>query len=236
MKSAELKVFMFIAAVVFGILISLNFSMRNDTEISLIDYQDFYEEKARLYSQIKFLKRQNEELDEKIANYQKIADENEKTDDILKEDFQSNQRLLGTESAKGEGVIIKLEDGELDSGNGFDSFIRKQKTIHDNDINELLNDIKIAGAQGIAINDRRLIYNTSVYCAGQFLVIDRFKTPAPFYIKIIGDSKFIETSLLSEDSTLKKLMGRGIKVDIKIEKNIIIPAYNNKINYDNIKN
>ena len=126
---------------------------------------------------------------------------------------------------EGEGVIITLEDGEEQKGQEIDSFIRRQRTIHDNDVNELLNDIKGAGAQAISINDERIIYNTSVYCAGQFLKIDKnIKTPAPFEIKIIGEKERLEAELLSDQSTLERLKNRGIKINFKTVDNIKIKA------------
>lgn len=237
MRNTEINFFMFIAAIVFGVLISINLNIGKVNEkMTLTEYQQSYEDRTKLISEIKFLKDQNSDLNSKILEYKKTEFESKEASDILKEELLNNKMLLGTESVQGEGLIIKLEDGDTENnGQVVDSFIRKQRTIHDNDITELLNDIKLAGAQAISINNRRVIYNTSVYCAGQFLVIDGFKTPTPFYIKLIGDPKLIEASLISENSTLKKLMNRGIKINLKIENSIKIPKYTTYINYSNIE-
>lgn len=239
MRNTEADFFMFIAAIVLGLLISLNIDITNTPKkdfMTIEEYQDAYEKKASLYSDISALDKEKKVLEKKIEKH-KDAKEDEKisSGENIEKDLQENKNKLGLEDVKGEGIIIELEDGgKAFEGEIVDSFIQKQRTIHDNDMNELLNDIRSAGGEAISINNQRLIYNSSVYCAGQFLVIDGVKTPAPFVIKIIGDSTILQTRLLGEESSLKKMINREIKVQVLQEDQVYIKAYGGNIELNNI--
>lgn len=227
MKNSEMNLFMFVAAVVLGILVSINLGLINSEEkkISIEEYQDAYEKRTKLLSEISNLEKKTKYLEEKILEYSSDKSSDKKID-ILEKDLENNKNMLGFTDVKGEGIILTLADGEDMEGEFVDSFIRRQRTIHDNDVNELLNDIRVAGAQAISINNERITYNSSVYCAGQFLKIDKtIKTPAPFQIKIIGNKEKLERELLSGESTLKRLKNRGIKVELEVLENIQIDAY-----------
>ncbi|MGL4761548.1 MAG: DUF881 domain-containing protein [Sarcina sp.] len=233
MKNKEINIFMFIAAIIFGVLISINIGVVNEEKkgMSMQAYQDAYEKRTRLRAEIDGLEKKGKDVQKKIDKYEKNDEANDSKSDVLKDELLRNKNLLGITEVEGEGVIIKLEDGKGLEGEVADGFIEKQRTIHDNDINELLNDIKLAKAEAISINDKRIIYNTSVYCAAQFLKIDNINVPAPFYIKIIGDKEMLNANLMSEEKTLKKLMNRGIKVEIQIYDKIKIPPYTGGFNY-----
>ncbi|MGL4655307.1 MAG: DUF881 domain-containing protein [Sarcina sp.] len=225
MKNSEMNFFMFIAAIILGVLVSINLGLVNeDKKISIEEYQDAYETRTKLLSEINVLEKEKKNLEEKILKYDEDKSDSEKRK-IVEQDLENNKNLLGVTDVEGEGIIITLEDGAIKDDEFVDSFIRKQRTIHDNDINELLNDIRKAGAQAISINDQRINYNTGVLCAGQFLNIDGIvKTPTPFKIKIIGDKKRLETDILSAENTLKRLINRGIIVTVEDLDNLKIKS------------
>ncbi|MGL4451471.1 MAG: DUF881 domain-containing protein [Sarcina sp.] len=217
MKNSEINLFMFIAAIIFGVLVSINLGIVNggNRKISIEEYQDAYEKRTKLLSEINILEKETKNLKAKVLELENNLSYSKKIE-IIEKELEINKNLLGLTDVKGEGVILILEDGQEEKDEFVDSFIRRQRTIHDNDINELLNDIRSAGAQAISINDERINYNSSVYCAGQFLKIDKIvKTPAPFNIKIIGNQEKLKQELLSGESTLKRLGNRGIKVKME---------------------
>ena len=231
------KILILILAIMSGFIVAMSLKISKSSEvIGLGEYEELYEERTRILSKIGMLEKENKDLDEKISIYENGKTDEDKTAKIIEEELKKNRMIIGEDETVGEGIIIKLQDGfkSLDNKE-VDSFIRKQRTIHNNDIVDILNDIKIAGGEAISINNRRITLNSSVYCAGQFLVIDGFKTPSPFYIKVIGDSKMLEASLISDNSSIKKLINREIKININREENIRITQYTGLINYANIK-
>ena len=231
------KILILILAVISGFIVSMGFNINRRGEvIGVNEYEELYEERTKILSKIGVLERENKELNEKIDVYEDGKSDEDETARIIEEELKVNRMLIGEDKVAGEGVIIKLEDGFKTLNNKqIDSFIRRQRTIHNNDIVDILNDIKIAGGEAISINDRRIILKSSVYCAGQFLVIDGYKTPSPFYIKVLGDSEMLEESLMADNSSIKKLINREIKIDINREKNIKITEFTGKIDYTNIK-
>ncbi|WP_297434999.1 DUF881 domain-containing protein [uncultured Clostridium sp.] len=231
------KILILILAVISGFIVSMGFNINRRGEvIGVNEYEELYEERTKILSKIGVLERENKELNEKIDVYEEGKSDEDETARIIEEELKINRMLIGEDKVAGEGVIIKLEDGFKTLNNKqIDSFIRRQRTIHNNDIVDILNDIKIAGGEAISINDRRIILKSSVYCAGQFLVIDGYKTPSPFYIKVLGDSEMLEESLMADNSSIKKLINREIKIDINREKNIKITEFTGKIDYTNIK-
>ena len=231
------KILILILAVISGFIVSMGFNINRRGEvIGVNEYEELYEERTKILSKIGGLERENKELNEKIDVYEDGKSDEDETARIIEEELKVNRMLIGEDKVAGEGVIIKLEDGFKTLNNKqIDSFIRRQRTIHNNDIVDILNDIKIAGGEAISINDRRIILKSSVYCAGQFLVIDGYKTPSPFYIKVLGDSEILEERLMADNSSIKKLINREIKIDINREKNIKITEFTGKIDYTNIK-
>ncbi len=239
MRNTEANFFIFIAAIMLGLLISLNINITKFPKkvvLSVKEYQDAYEERARLQSDLIALKKEKESLLEKKDKNIKSNTENELEVDSLIDELEANNNILGVNDVQGEGLIVTLEDGnKAFESEVVDSFIQMQRTIHDNDMTEVLNDIKYAGAEAISINDHRVIFNSSVYCGGQFLIINGVKTPAPFRVKMIGDIETIKTRLLASDGALAKMKTRGIQVSIEEEKNLKISSYIKNINYNNIK-
>lgn len=201
------KKFLFMIFIMFVIV----FVIKNDDFINFnLVQSNFDKEKEDLISEINFLKDENKKIIKILKNEEKIEKE---------------ELLFGNISVEGEGIIIKLKDGDISKE--LDKFIRNKRTIHNSDIVQLLNELRILGAQAISINERRIIYNSSVYCAGQFLVVDGIKTPAPFEIKVIGDLKNIDKNLMLEQNIIKDLINRGINIEIFEQKNIKLPFFNN---------
>ena len=147
------------------------------------------------------------------------------------EELNNNLMLSGLEEAKGPGLKIVLEDGgEAFSGEVVDDFMRLLRTIHDDDMIKVINELKAAGAEAISINNQRIIYNTEIYCGGQFLRMNGVKIPAPFYVNAIGDPEKMENQIMRDGSYIKTLMNRGIKVQITKSDDITMPAYISDMN------
>lgn len=152
------------------------------------------------------------------------------------EELETNLMLSGLADVKGPGLKIVLEDGgEAFSGEVVDDFMRLLRTIHDDDMIKVINELKAAGAEAISINNQRIIYNTEIYCGGQFLRMNGVKIPAPFYVSVIGDPEKIENQIMRDGSYIKTLMNRGIKVQITKSDDITMPAYISDMNPKYVK-
>ncbi|MDZ5252799.1 DUF881 domain-containing protein [Clostridium sp. LIBA-8841] len=234
MKNREFTIFIFIASVIVGLLISMNINF-DGTETTKVlnakEYQDAYNKRNSLYNEISKLKENNRELQKKINNYSKSDESSIKVSNDMVEELNNNLMIAGLSDVKGSGLKIVLEDGgEAFNGEVVDDFMRLLRTIHDDDMIKVINELKAAGAEAISINNQRIIYNTEIYCGGQFLRMNGVKIPAPFYVNVIGDPEKIENQIMRDGSYIKTLMNRGIKVQITKSDDITMPAYISDMN------
>jgi len=59
--------------------------------------------------------------------------------------------------------------------------------VHDEDLREIINDLKNSGAEAISINDQRIVSTTAIICSGSVVTINGVKLNSPFEIKAIGN-------------------------------------------------
>lgn len=248
MKLNEPKVVVFIAAVAIGILISLNINLSSTgstrTILNTREYQDASNLKNQALSDVIRLKNSYFENEKKLEGYKNSKNDKEKIVNEINQEINLNKEILGHTSVKGTGLKITLVDG---TGEKFNNSITEQsnfdrwlRIIHNTDMILTVNELKNAGAEAISLNGQRIISNTDIYCSWAFLSVNGVKTPAPFYITAIGNKEVMKKYLLSSDSYLKRLINRGINVNIYEEDEVIVPAYigemqNKNLNYQENK-
>ncbi|MFW6390014.1 MAG: DUF881 domain-containing protein [Halanaerobiales bacterium] len=123
----------------------------------------------------------------------------------------------GYEPVSGEGVIIKVSDN---SDN-----LEETSIVHDNDIRNIINELKIAGARGIEVGGQRLTINTPVRCVGPTILVNNKPIPVnPVTIKALGDPDVLKSSL---DIIGKQLQDFGINIEIDTSKEIWLKGQSN---------
>ncbi len=96
--------------------------------------------------------------------------------------------LAGLTPVQGPGVVVTLNDSRKPLSN-MPTGIAPANIIHDTDINQVVNELKAAGAEAIAVNDQRLVATSSIRCMGPTVFINFVPTAPPFVIKAIGNPK-----------------------------------------------
>lgn len=103
--------------------------------------------------------------------------------------------LAGLTPVQGPGVVVTLNDSKkkmpAQIPPGFTPNI-----IHDTDINQVVNELRAAGAETIAVNDQRLVATSPIRCAGPTIFVNNTPTVTPFVIKAIGNPKAL-TAVMS---------------------------------------
>jgi uncharacterized protein YlxW (UPF0749 family) len=223
MKTNEADIFVFIACVIIGALISLNISFNKGSNIVYLDlkqYQDALNTKNKVVTVVTNLKETVSEDSQKLAEY-KYGDKSTSQAILdIKKELTEYQISLGTIDVVGEGVSILINDAENFSGN-YDV----SQTVHNEDMIEVLNDLKNAGAEAISVNGQRITSNTEVFCYGPFLLINGVKIPSPFYLSVIGNKDILNSYMLDDKNYLKYLIARGITVEVEEKDKIIVPAF-----------
>ena len=136
--------------------------------------------------------------------------------------------MAGTTAVKGPGVVLTIEDSKkaLSSADNTNLYI-----IHDEDVLKVINELRAAGAEAIAINDQRLTANSEIRCAGPTISINNTRISAPYEIKAIGNAKNIENAVKIRGGVAESLSVWGIRLDVRQEANIIIPAYKGAVQF-----
>lgn len=234
MKNSEANVFVFIASIIIGILISMNISFSRKTDRVVLNakqYQDAYNYKNKLYSEVLGLINQYNDYSSKIKKYKSDSQNQEKITSSMKEELNEDNILLGKVALEGQGIVITLDDAN--TAGAANQFEYQLRIIHNTDIIQVINDLKNSGAEAISLNGQRIIDRSEVYCSGPFLRINGIKIASPFVIYAIGNKDVMYNYMISNENYLKTLLVRKIKVDVQQSNTVRVPAYNGaeKINF-----
>lgn len=238
MKTNEATIFIFIACIIVGIMISSNMNLGDKTPTVLLnvkEYQDKYNLRNKLYNDISGLNKSYNEGVEKLEKYKNADADNDDIVKDIKNQLDKNKLILGKLSVEGEGIRIVLNDASSTFNAHSIGKDYRSMLIHDNDIFMIMNDLKNAGAEAISINGQRIISGTGIFCGGPFMNVNGIKLPSPFYIDAIGNKEALQEYMLRDENFLKFLMIRGIKVKLSTAENIRIPAYVGKIKNEHTK-
>lgn len=138
---------------------------------------------------------------------------------------------LGLADVTGSGVIITVQD------NTSTKLVTADDLVHDNDLRDIINEIKNVGADAISINGQRIVQSTVINCAGAIVQINGESVGSPFVIKAIGNSTDLKYNLLRPGSFIDKLIkDYGIVVNITESDNITIEKYNGVLTSKYIQN
>lgn len=227
MKGINGKILTFAVSLFIGFLIAINITLNKlpiTRDLNAKDYKEAIDQRNKLLKEMEVLKNENYVNKEKIDSYTKP---DKKSDAVVKDMLaQTNVygMLTGTLAVKGPGIVIKIEDGDS-NWKKESSYETLSKMFHDNDAAMVLNEIRAAGAEAVALNNHRIIPSTSINCNWAFLGFDDDTTEyAPFYFYVIGDPEQLEVKLTKEGSYLNKLMVRKLKVQIERKDEIVLPS------------
>lgn len=236
MKNNEASLFVFIASIIIGILISLNINFNrtyNRVFLSTKQYQDAYNTRNKLRTDLSDLQEQYDQLSSKLDKFQTGDRTHSSVAQEIGNELIKNRMLLGQTDVEGEGITITLRDISNDMFYNSDDPDLIDKLIHNFDITYVINDLRNAGAEAISINGQRVIDRTEVICDGTLLKVNGIKIAAPFYINAIGSKEVLKNYMLSDEKHLKFMMiTRSIGVEIKTQDSIKIQAYAYSIDKD----
>ncbi len=226
MKNNKDFFFVFIATIILGALISMNFNfdgIQSYSQLNAPEYQNAVEERSNLYKTIGSLKEDNVEKKDKISNYAKNYTKN---DEILKDmeaQISDYEMFIGLNKVEGSGIILKVTDGNINMSEENANEVNS-KLLHDSDMALIINELRAAGAEAISVNNHRVVPWSGVICNWAFIGFDDGGMEyAPFNIYAIGDPEKLKASLLEDGSHVKQLIFRKLYVDIQKVDKIIMP-------------
>ena len=153
----------------------------------------------------------------KINEYKEKIETNEESSELLEEELQQTNMLAGKTNVIGDGIVVTLKDNN-------------ERQIEASDLLELVNELRLAGAEAISINDKRII-TTSEIVDVNVIMVNEERIVSPYTVKAIGDQKYLSSAIsLKTSGFIDKYTNSGKTVSFEIEENIRIYAYDENCN------
>jgi uncharacterized protein YlxW (UPF0749 family) len=204
-------------------------SVRNNQQVETLQQKREDELIAQLL-------REKENTENLRKKYDELSNENRKYENSfgdlndstkrLQESLDKVRMITGLTSVKGKGVVVTFSKEDADSG-----------LIRDENILDVLNELRASDAQAIAINDERIVAMSEVRIAGSYIVVNGKQMVAPFVIKVIADPSNVENALNMMNGVVERLQF-VYQMDVKVEKpdSITIPKVREEVIKTNLLN
>ena len=194
MKNNNPKIILAFFSILVGMLIASQIKLQVDliVPVTIKSFEDTQNEINLINSEIIELNGIIKQKEEELQILENILVDDRNIEDILLEDLKYNMTISGRTTLEGPGIQIVMYDNMDTVIEGFDL---NDYIIHDVDILNVINDLKIAGAEAISINDQRVISASEIKCGGPIIRINDRSIATPFVIKAIGDPKLLMASV-----------------------------------------
>ena len=173
-----------------------------------------------------------EELTERLIKVQEGQDEIKSRLDAIERELETAEPVkemseeLSWQASltplEGQGIILKMDDSAKIAKSGDDPNLY---LIHDDDLLRVINELRAAGAEAIAINGQRLIETSEIRCAGPTLSVNNVRSSAPYEIQAIGEKKTLENAIKMRGGVAETLKIWGIQLVLETSDKVYIPPY-----------
>ncbi|MBS4535407.1 DUF881 domain-containing protein [Clostridium sp. D2Q-14] len=232
MNKYIIKGIILIMCIFLGILIP--YQIRNNVEdnsfVSLSTIKEKQNDVDKIKKEIIDIKKLTKEQEKKFQKLEDVNDTREMIE-VLEKDIEKYKTLSGFNDLEGPGIVLTVQDSDKEYIYGESD---SSGIVHDADIQNILNDLKVAGAEAISISGQRVILNSPVKCGGPVIRVNNKNLIAPFVIRAIGDSKKLYAAIDAPGAYGRYLNdSRDLKLEIKEKSRIVVPRYSNtlEINY-----
>ena len=190
---------------------------QNDLKTQVLKMKEKYENQ---YAELERVEKELEkERENTTNNNSELAD--------LESQIKKANLILGNTDVTGTGVRVTLTDGKTDSSTIDPSYF----LVHAENILQVVNEMRNAGAEAISINGERVVTTTAISCDGNVIVVNGKKVNSPIQITAIGFTELLST-LNRPGSTLESFKENSGKiVDFKKNTNLEIQKYTGVINF-----
>lgn len=212
-------------ALILTMIMFTQFKTVDETDITAIETMRETELRTELASwkdKYEEIETKIEDTENKISEYKQEINTNANESAILESEVKEAESYLGYTSLKGQGIEVTLKDNDM-------------YNIDYSDLLSLVNELNIAGAEAISINDERIVAMSDITLINnRIMVINDKRIAGPYIVKAIGDKKYFESALTIKGGYIDKIKAEQKDIDYDISDNVIIPAYD--INNNNKQN
>lgn len=211
-------------AVVVGLVMAFQFRTNSSIEQSVpIDrVQELTIEKKQVERDLAQLKEESADLKFKV---EEAGKSHTAATDALESELFKNKLYGGLIPVEGQGVEVLLDNHP---GSSF-------YNIKDDDLLKVLNDLRGAGAEAIAINDQRILATSEVRLAGSHINVNLARLSPPYKVVAIGPSGTLKSSLELRGGVTEYLSDLGVAVTVQSKDRVLVPAYTGYLRFDYAK-
>ncbi len=168
--------------------------------------------------EINKLRERNTELENKLGKGTDAAS-------TLNKELQETKVIAGLTEVSGPGVQITLNDNAKESLTQNEP-VNLGNYIHDIDIANVVNELKVSGAEAIAVNGQRISAQTAIRCVGSVVHINFVPAAPPYIIQAIGSTDALYGGMNLPQGVLdeiRKVNPSMVRIDKKSK--LVLPAY-----------
>lgn len=172
---------------------------------------------------------------ERIAELENALAHQGDAEKTLNKSLQDMKDLLAITEVEGGGVVITLSDSAKQPINPADQ-INQIHLIHDFDVANVVNELKAAGAEAIAVNGQRIGFASAIRCVGPVIHVNGQGVAPPVAIQAIGNADALFGGLDMIGGILEKIR-RYDPAMARIEKRskMRLPAFSGSIQFQYAK-
>lgn len=214
-------------------LMFIQFKTVKQTDITSIETMreaELRDELASWRTKYEEINKKLQETKSKIEEYTQTSADDKKTKELLQAELAQARTSLGLTDVVGQGIIITLRDNDNETIDGLDIYDRRISVY---DLLQLINELKLAGAEAIEINGIRIVNNSDItLIVDSFIKIDDHRLNSPYIIKAIGNKTNLEGSLTQKKSGyIDKIIKPYDKIaKVETTDQIFISKYNKEFN------
>ncbi len=166
-----------------------------------------------------------EQTEKRLNEYLANISSTDKTIELLQQELAQLNVVSGLTEVKGKGIIITVKDAETLNP----LYLAEDQIVHDNDLLQIVNELRAAGAEAISINNQRLTSLSAIRCVGPSILVNDVKIGAPFVIKAIGNVDYLYSGINLSGGVVDIMRKYGISIEVERNDNVIIPKYEGTI-------
>lgn len=231
MKKGKKTVAITIAIACFALttVMFMQFKIVNETDITSIEImreEELRGELANWKQKFKEAEEQYQEKTSRLEKYKETQESEAESSKLIEKELSQVNMYLGNTEVQGKGIVITLKDMNNE----------EVEPISAEDLLIIVDYLKLAGAEAIAINEQRIINMSDiVYVNNSIIYVNQQRILAPYEIKAIGDATNLESTLLGNGGYVELLKNIGFDVNIEKNNKISIPKYGKEITHKYIK-
>ncbi len=217
-KNKHTRILIFIVCAVLGFMITMQ--LKSQQRYQTVSVQRAEELSVRL----KEVQADRDKLDKELSEYRAG-----RVSDTVQKEIEALRSRAGETALEGKGVILTIDDSKqaIKAGENKNLYI-----IHDEDLLRVINELRAAGAEAIALNGQRLVSTSEVRCVGPTVLVNETRLAAPFIISAIGNPQTLESSLKLRGGVLENFKFWGIKAEVEKQDKVRIPAASGKKSFE----